>query len=227
MTDRFHPALTTALLIDGDNLSPDLAGTILHACGPVPTIRRVYADLTTRTGWAAVPGLRAIHAGQGKNAADLLLAIEAMDLVARGSATGFAIASSDGDFAHLAHRLREGGHPVIGIGEAKAPARFRAACTRFVELTPTSASTPPTACASPIASTPPQDHASNTVLGAVVQTLRAAGGSKPLAVLGGEVGRNGALRAAGIRDVRGWLAMHPGLFDLDPRGPAAKVRLKV
>lgn len=225
MTDRFHPAIATALLIDGDNLSPDLAGAILQACGLVPTIRRVYADLTTRTGWAAVPGLRAIHAGQGKNAADLLLAIEAMDLVARGSATGFAIASSDGDFAHLAHRLREGGHPVTGIGEAKAPARFRAACTRFVELAPPTA--PPTARASPIASTPPQDHAANIVLGAVVQTLRAAGGCKPLALLGGEVGRNGALRAAGIRDLRGWLAMHPGLFDLDPRGPAAKVRLKV
>lgn len=225
MTDRFHPALTTALLIDGDNLSPDLADAILHACGPVPTIRRVYADLTIRTGWATVPGLRAIHAGQGKNAADLLLTIEAMDLVARGGATGFAIASSDGDFAHLAHRLREGGHPVTGIGEAKAPARFRAACTRFVELTPPTA--PPVACTDPVGSIMPRDHAANAVLGAVVQTLRAAGGSKPLAVLGGEVGRNGALRAAGIRDLRGWLAMHPGLFDLDPRGPAAKVRLKV
>lgn len=226
MTDTFRLSAPAALLIDGDNLSPELSDAILRACGPLPVIRRVYADLTTRTGWAAVPGLRAVHAGQGKNAADLLLAIEAMDLAASGAASGFAIASSDGDFAHLAHRLREAGHPVTGIGEAKAPARFRAACTRFVDLIP--AEKPATAaCSSPAGLPAPQDRAAGALLGAVVQALRAAGGSAPLALLGGQVGRNGALKAAGIPNLRTWLAMHPGLFDLDPRSPSAQVRLKV
>ena len=46
----------------------------------------------------------------------------------------FIIATSDGDFTHLAVRLRELGARVIGIGEAKATRMFRASCSSFIEL---------------------------------------------------------------------------------------------
>lgn len=210
MTDAFRLSAPAALLIDGDNLSPDLAEAILRACGPTPVIRRVYADLTTRTGWAAVPWLRAIHAGQGKNAADLLLTIEAMDLAASGAASSFAIASSDGDFTHLAHRLREGGHTVTGLGEAKAPARFRAACTRFAELGP-----------APALAAPPPSPAETQIL----QVLRVQG-AMPLARLGSVAGRDGGLKAKGIPNLRQWLAERPALFALAGNGTDTMVSLR-
>jgi NYN domain len=210
MTDTFRLATATALLIDGDNLSPALAGTILRACGPVPAIRRVYADLTTRCGWAAVPGLRAVHAGQGKNAADLLLTIEAMELALNGTAGGFAIASSDGDFAHLAHRLRERGHPVTGIGEGKAPDRFRAACTRFVDLGP-----------APAPQAPPPSPAETLI----IEVLQAQG-TMALARLGSVAGKDGGLKAKGIPNLRRWLTDRPALFALAPKGTDTMVSLR-
>ena len=48
-----------------------------------------------------------MHAGTGKNASDLLLALDAVELALRGDVDHFVIASSDGDFSHLALRLRE------------------------------------------------------------------------------------------------------------------------
>ncbi|MEZ5723187.1 MAG: NYN domain-containing protein [Paracoccaceae bacterium] len=81
-----------------------------------------------------MPGIRFVHAGTGKNAADLLLSIDAVELALREGYEMFVIASSDGDFSHLAIRLRETGHLVVGCGVATAPARFRTACSRFVEL---------------------------------------------------------------------------------------------
>jgi len=75
-----------------------------------------------------------VHAGCGKNATDVLLAIEAVALSHSGMAEVFAIATSDHDFSHLALHLRERGFDVIGIGEEKAPETWRRACTRFHEI---------------------------------------------------------------------------------------------
>jgi hypothetical protein len=57
------------------------------------------------------------------------------------------VASSDKDFSYLAEHLRELGHHVVGIGEAKSPQSFRASCSEFIELieaSPKALSTPPT-----------------------------------------------------------------------------------
>ena len=48
-------------------------------------------------------------AATGKNATDMKLAVEAMDLLHRGQIEGFCIASSDSDFTTLASRIREDG----------------------------------------------------------------------------------------------------------------------
>lgn len=119
-----------ALLVDGDNVSADHAKQILnlarskgvlHAC-------RVYCDVTRHPKWSAVPEFNVLDAGSGKNASDLLLAIDAMEFCAAATIDCFVLVSSDADFAHLAHRLSELGHRVIGAGEAKTPKRFRLAC---------------------------------------------------------------------------------------------------
>ena len=70
----------------------------------------------------------------GKNASDIGLIIDAMDILYTGEVQGFCIVSSDGDFNKLATRLREAGKVVIGMGEKKTPESFRASCERFIFL---------------------------------------------------------------------------------------------
>lgn len=208
MTETFRqPLPAAALLVDGDNMPATLAPALLQACGAPPAIRRVYGDLTICKGWADVAGLRPLHAGTGKNAADLLLTIDALDLALTGGITRFFLASSDGDFSHLAHRLREAGHDVTGLGQAKTPQRFRAACARFVIL-----SNAPDPAPTPI-----------DPLSKVVAALRASGNEARVQELGTKAGlRISDIPAANWRQ---FLTAHPGIFDLDPKGPDARVRL--
>ncbi len=70
-------------------------------------------------------------ASRGKNASDMRLAIEAMDLLHQKNLQGICIASSDSDFTSLASRIREDGLEVIGFGEKKTTAPYVAACDRF------------------------------------------------------------------------------------------------
>lgn len=136
VTQSQTPAGQIALLIDGENLGAIRAGAIVDALrglGPLP-IRRVYGDVAKIKMWEDVAGFRILHSGAGKNSADMLLSVDAMSLAFQRQVQHFIIASSDGDFSHLAHRLREMGLVVTGVGEARAPARFQKACTRFVVL---------------------------------------------------------------------------------------------
>ena len=69
---------------------------------------------------------------KGKNATDMALVIDAMDLLYSNTFDGFCIVSSDSDFTRLASRLRENGRTVYGFGEKKTPEAFRKACDKFV-----------------------------------------------------------------------------------------------
>lgn len=127
---------TLCVLVDGDNISAKHAAAILQkakSCGGA-RVARVYMDAQRTSDWHSAVGYRIVHAGTGKNAADLLLTVDAMDLLFSLDIKNFLIASSDGDFTHLAARLRELGATVIGAGEAKAPQSFRASCSEFLEL---------------------------------------------------------------------------------------------
>src|SRR4029077_2797216 len=68
----------------------------------------------------------------GKNASDIALVIDAMDLLHSRRFDGFCLVSSDSDFTRLASRLREEGADVYGFGAQKTPESFRQACRRFV-----------------------------------------------------------------------------------------------
>jgi hypothetical protein len=205
---RRHPRV--ALLVDGDNLSPGLADAILCEAARFGdlTVRRVYGDMGRGAPWATASRFRTIHAGTGKNAADVLLAIDAVALSFAGGFDAFALASSDGDFSHLAHHLRERGFDVTGLGEAKAPPGFRAACSRFVMLG--SAGAP-------------------NVDDLVAAEIRAHAGPDGLAIgqLGARLGARGVrVSLTPDRSWRRYLAARPGLYDCDPKGPAARVRLR-
>jgi hypothetical protein len=55
-----------------------------------------------------------------------------MDVLHTGRVDGFFLVSSDGDFTHLATRIREAGLVVYGFGERKTPEPFVAACDKFI-----------------------------------------------------------------------------------------------
>src|SRR5690606_9021176 len=71
---------------------------------------------------------------KGKNASDMAMVIDAMDLLWGGEADGFAIVSSDSDFTPLAMRLRQSGKTVLGFGQKKTPEPFVNACSRFFQI---------------------------------------------------------------------------------------------
>ena len=103
-------------------------------------MRRIYGDFsgTRLKSWADVLSTHAIMPYQnfayttGKNASDIALVIDAMDLLHTGRFDGFCLVSSDSDFTRLASRIREQGINVYGFGEQKTPESFRQACHRFV-----------------------------------------------------------------------------------------------
>jgi hypothetical protein len=133
-----------AVLIDADNIPARHAEAILKeitAYGE-PALRRVYGDWSTPRlqPWAKKVHSLGLVAHQdsantkGKNASDIGLVIDAMDLLHTGRFDGFVLVSSDSDFTSLANRIREQGLDVIGIGEGKTPESLRNVCTRFVMI---------------------------------------------------------------------------------------------
>ena len=133
-----------ALLIDADNASHGgLENTleILAELGAV-NVRRAYANWSKPAlkGWKDLLHKHAIEPQQqfdltkGKNATDMKMTIDAMDLLYSGRVDGFGIMSSDSDFMPIAMRIRQNGIPVYGFGSKKTPEGFRQACTRFIDL---------------------------------------------------------------------------------------------
>lgn len=212
--------LPFALLIDGENISSDLAPAIFSAArkhGPLP-IRRVYGDAARLNGWSGVPGLRVVHSGSGKNATDLLLCIEAMELFHSRHVAGVVLAASDRDYTHLALHLRERGFPVVGLGEAKTPHCFRLSCSRFETLAAMPAKLEPKAPAAVIL--PQLDQA-------IHEMIRAEGGSMVIALLGSRMHSQHKVLISTFPEKtwRAYLTARPGLYQCDPKGSAAKVRL--
>jgi len=134
----------SVLLIDGENIPARHAEKIMALLGGDRLAEaRVYGDFSNPAmqGWrdcAAQYGLRLCQtAGRpgGKNSADMLLTIDAMDLLWVPEYQGFCIVSGDHDFVPLAVRLRRAGKTVTGIGTDKANMVFRNACHVFHVLT--------------------------------------------------------------------------------------------
>ena len=133
-----------ALLVDADNAalgSLDQVLTALAEHGDV-TIRRAYGNWfkSALKAWDPELNRRGIRPVQqsdpvhGKNATDLALVIDAVDLHHTTRPDVYALVSSDSDYTPLAHFLRERGVTVIGFGRANTAESFRVACTLFVPI---------------------------------------------------------------------------------------------
>lgn len=137
-------SMRLAILIDADNVPSKYAEAILKEVTSYgePGLRRVYGDWSNKhlAGWTTTAQKLGLVQHQqtantkGKNASDIGLVIDAMDILHAGHFDGFVLVSSDSDFTRLASRIREQGLTVIGIGEAKAPDALKNACNRFVTI---------------------------------------------------------------------------------------------
>ncbi len=133
-----------AVLIDADNTSPKVADGLFTEIAKIgeASVRRIYGDFASPRlkGWADILAKHAIVPHQqfaytsGKNASDITLVIDAMDLLHSGRFDGFCLVSSDSDFTRLASRIREQGIDVFGFGEQRTPLSFRQACRRFIYI---------------------------------------------------------------------------------------------
>lgn len=131
-----------AVLIDADNASARIAPGLFEEIAKIgeASVRRIYGDFSGQRlkAWSDVLSTHAIMPHQnfayttGKNASDIALVIDAMDLLHSGRFDGFCLVSSDSDFTRLAARIREQGIDVYGFGEQKTPESFRQACRRFI-----------------------------------------------------------------------------------------------
>lgn len=133
-----------ALLIDADNSPARSIQRIfseLAMHGKV-NIRRAYGNWTSQNlkGWEAVLHDHAIQPIQqydltkGKNATDIAITIDAMDILYTKHVDTFCIVTSDCDFTPLATRILSEGKSVIGFGERKTPPVFVNACSTFLFL---------------------------------------------------------------------------------------------
>ena len=132
------------VLIDYENVGLGSIHSLFDQLSDVGRIiiKRAYADWSR----AAVKGEQMLElgiearqhfhpAGSGKNASDILLTIDAVDLLHRSSLDTFVIVSSDTDFVPLVNALRAAGKTVIGAGRRGivSPGLVRS-CDRYIYL---------------------------------------------------------------------------------------------
>lgn len=122
-----------AVLIDLDPEEPRLLGRVLARAatyGPV-AVRRVYGNCDKLRCWKDCLQYRGIEPkanyGDGANAADITLIIDAVYLLLSGKADGFCIVASDHHFTGLVRWLRDSDVFVAGIGRPNASPGLQAA----------------------------------------------------------------------------------------------------
>jgi len=174
------PQDSIALLIDADNSPAAKIDFIISelASHGVVNIRRAYGNWTKKglSGWIdvlhgyAIQPMQNFDLVKGKNATDMSLLIDAMDILYTKDIQTFCLVSSDSDFTPLIQRLRADGKKVIGFGNQRTPEPFIASCTHFLYLDDTKAAKG-AGKAPPTASSPSNQLKGNTKL---MNTLRSA-----------------------------------------------------
>lgn len=130
-----------AVLIDADNASPKNIGSVLKEIEKLGSIRckKLFGDWSGshiqgwRDAWLAfaIKPIQQPAYAKGKNATDIGMVIEAMDLLYSGDYDGFCIVSSDSDFTALSLRIREDNVKVFGFGNSNTVEAFTQSCDQF------------------------------------------------------------------------------------------------
>ena len=139
LTDR-----QIAVLIDLENVGLSSIQWLFDQISDIGRIivKRAYADWSIEAskkdqllelGIEAIPLVRSTSGG--KNASDIRLAIDAVDLQFTSPVDTFVIVSSDSDFVPLISKLRSAGKTVLGAGEEKkVPKTLVKSCDRYFYL---------------------------------------------------------------------------------------------
>jgi uncharacterized LabA/DUF88 family protein len=145
-----------AVFIDLENLALGAGEDLPGQAEPIPyaalellvrdygnaSIRRAYADWSrpefgryqeslAQNGITLIQVTR--FGAQQKNAADILMAVDAMEVLITHPDVGtFLLVAGDGDYSPLVQRLREFGKRVVGVGtRASASKRLIAVCSEY------------------------------------------------------------------------------------------------
>jgi uncharacterized protein (TIGR00288 family) len=131
-----------AMLIDCDNASPYAIKGILKELSKYGEVivRQAYGNWNNpqlgpwmeRLLEHSIKPIQQFDYTRGKNATDIAMVIDAMDLMYTRELDGFALVTSDSDFTPLAQRLMSNGLTVYGFGEKKTPKAFINSCSQFI-----------------------------------------------------------------------------------------------
>jgi len=186
-----------ALLIDAENLHdtsevPKILDIIERELGTA-TLKRAYGDFTSghQKAWKEALAAHAIQPFQqfpivaGKNATDIALVIDCIDLHYSRRFDGFCVVSSDSDFSRLAIRIREDGTPIYGFGKASARAELKVAFNRYFPIdTPAKKSKPAKAEKAKPVPAPKRGVLTDTEFGAMKRVIADCAGKDGYASLG-------------------------------------------
>ncbi|WP_313303165.1 NYN domain-containing protein, partial [Diaphorobacter sp.] len=144
MASQGEKQLRIALLIDADNAPAERIDEILTELSTLGEInvRRAYGNWTKSglNSWQnrllefAILPMQQFDYSKKKNATDMAMTVDAMELLYNDKPDAFGIVSSDADFTPLVMHLRSKGAAVYGFGAAQTPKPFVNACSRFLYL---------------------------------------------------------------------------------------------
>ena len=133
-----------ALFIDADNAPAGKFEDVLSEVAKygVVTIRKAYGNWKNPSlkPWEellhefAIQPIQQYDLTKGKNASDIALVIDAMDVMYTKDIDVMCFVSSDCDFTPMVTRALAEGKVVLGFGERKAPSPFVNACSKFLFL---------------------------------------------------------------------------------------------
>lgn len=133
-----------ALFIDADNAPANKFEEVLSEVAKygVVTIRKAYGNWKSASlkPWEdllneyAIQPIQQYDLTKGKNASDIALVIDAMDVMYTKNIDVMCFVSSDCDFTPMVTRALAEGKVVLGFGERKTPTPFVNACSKFLFL---------------------------------------------------------------------------------------------
>jgi uncharacterized protein (TIGR00288 family) len=133
-----------AMFIDADNAPAAKIDLILSELAKygVVNIRKAYGNWKSANlkSWEdvlheyAIQPVQQFNLTKGKNATDMALVIDVMDVLYTKETDVICLVSSDCDFTPLVTRALADGKVVIGFGQKTTPSPFVNACSRFLYL---------------------------------------------------------------------------------------------
>ena len=133
-----------AMLIDADNTQLSKLEAVIQEVNTLGRIvvKRAYGNWKKEAlkRWEdeikrlAIKPEQQFDYDSGKNATDMAMVIDTIELLHHDIYDAFVLVASDSDYTPLAIHLREEGVYVVGVGEKKTPESFRKSCDEFIYL---------------------------------------------------------------------------------------------